>query len=278
MHIQEFPLIGTEELRSLYPEPNLVLVDASAKQKYLESHLEGAIHADLDTQMADIKANAADGGRHPLPTPEQFAQTLGGLGITPDSRVVVYDDKQGGNAAARFWWMLRSIGHSDVRVLDGGFQAAVKAGLPVNSTPVTADKKTHYPVKDWSLPLADINLVDRASQEPGFIIVDVRDENRYKGISEPIDLVAGHIPQALNLPYTQNLDPEGKFLPAQELKARYSKAFENVRPENIIVHCGSGVTACHTLLAVAAAGLEMPRLYVGSWSEWSRTGREIVKE
>ena len=278
MQVQNSPLIGPEELLSLSKTETLILVDASTKSKYLESHLEGAIHADLDTQMADIKPDAADGGRHPLPAPEQFARTLGDLGITPDSLVVVYDDKQGGNAAARFWWMLRSLGHLNVRVLDGGFQEAVKAGFPVNSTPVSPEKTAPYPAGNWTLPLADINLVDRASREPGYVIVDVRDENRYKGISEPIDLVAGHIPQAINLPYTQNLDHEGKFLSAEELKAKYSKAFKDVKPENIMVHCGSGVTACHTLLAVAAAGLEMPRLYVGSWSEWSRTGREIVKE
>ena len=277
MQIQESPLITPAELR-LSPAETLIVVDASTRAKYQESHLKGAIHADLDTQLAHIKADAAQGGRHPLPSPEQFAQALGELGITPDSSVVVYDDKQGGNAAARFWWMLRSMGHKDVRVLDGGFQEAVKAGFPVDSNPVIAEKKAPYPGKGWTLPLADISLVDLASTQPGYILVDVRDEYRYKGLSEPIDLVAGHIPQAINIPFSQNLDAQGRFLPAQELEAKYSKAFEHVRPENIIVHCGSGVTACHTLLAVAAAGLEIPRLYVGSWSEWSRTGREIVKE
>lgn len=272
------PLISPEELLSLQGAPDLVLVDAGTTGTYRESHLHGAVHADLDTDLAEIGEDAAQGGRHPLPSPSAFAAVLGRLGITPESLVVVYDDKQGSNAAARFWWMLRAAGHRQVRVLDGGSQAALKAGFPADSAPTAPAGRPPYPFSEWTLPLADIFMVDRATEDPAFLIIDVRDENRYKGKTEPIDLVAGHIPGAVNLPFAQNMDQEGRFLPADELKETYTKAFGDRKADQVIVHCGSGVTACHTLLAVAAAGLEIPRLYVGSWSEWSRTGRRIARE
>jgi thiosulfate/3-mercaptopyruvate sulfurtransferase len=272
------PLISPDELLSIYQTGELILIDAGSLQKYRESHLKGAVHVDLDSQLAAIGPDPAEGGRHPLPSPEQFAVVLGNLGIGPESYVIIYDDKQGSNAAARMWWMLKAVGHLNVRVLDGGFQAAVKSGFPIQSDPVMPSRRTIYPPAVWTLPLADISQVDRASREAEFMIVDVRDENRYKGITEPIDLIAGHIPNAVNIPFTGNLDQHGMFLPADVLNSKYSKAFEKFRPENIIVHCGSGVTACHTLLAVAAAGMEIPSLYVGSWSEWSRTDRPIARE
>ncbi len=272
------PLINPEELLARAGSDNLILVDAGTAERYRESHLQGAVHVNLDTDLAAIGDDPAEGGRHPLPAPADFATVLGNLGISPQSLVVVYDDKQGSNAAARFWWMLRAIGHMNVRVLNGGFQAAEKAGFPVESQPAPPVMKPPYPASEWSLPLAGISLVDRASSDPAFLIVDVRDENRYKGKTEPIDLVAGHIPGAVNIPFTGNLDSEGRFLPSEKLKEKYQEAFGQKEPGNVIVHCGSGVTACHTLLAAAAAGLEIPRLYVGSWSEWSRTGRQIVRE
>ncbi|HEY0895232.1 MAG TPA: sulfurtransferase [Sphingobacteriaceae bacterium] len=273
-----YPLINPEELLALAGTGNLVLTDAGTAERYGQSHLQGAVHVNLETDLAAIGDDAAEGGRHPLPAPADFARVLGNLGITPGTLVVVYDDKQGSNAAARFWWMLRAIGHTDVRVLNGGLQAAVKAGFPVESQAAAPAMKPPYPVSEWSLPLADISLVDRASSDPAYLIIDVRDENRYKGRTEPIDLVAGHIPGAVNIPFTSNLDPEGRFLPAETLKEKYQEVFRQAQAGNVIVHCGSGVTACHTLLAAASAGLEIPRLYVGSWSEWSRTGRQIIRE
>lgn len=274
-----FPLIKADELLQLHQKEKLILVDASGggKENYLKNHLEGALFVDLNTQLADIKPDVSVGGRHPLPTFEQFSKTLSDLGISANSHVIVYDDKNSSNAASRFWWMLKAIGHKKVKVVDGGFQAAVKAGFPATDRTEIPGKAEPYKIENWKLPLADIHAIDKASQDNDFLIIDVRDEERYNGEKEPIDLVAGHIPNAINIPFATNLNSEGFYLSADELKKKYQQAFKNKEPEKIIVHCGSGVTACHTLLAIAAAGMEIPKLYVGSWSEWSRNGRPMEK-
>lgn len=274
------PIIQAAELMKLYQAKNLVIADASAgkntKQNYLQKHLDGALFIDMDTQLANIKENAANGGRHPLPTPQQFAETLVSLGITPDSHVIIYDDKNGSNAAARFWWMLKAVGHNKVQVLNGGLQEAEKAGFPINDKVVIPQKVAGYSIKNWQLPVADIEEVEKVAQNNKYMVVDVRSNERYRGESEPIDLVAGHIPGAVNVPFTENLASNGLFLPAEELKAKYQSLFKDLQQENIIVHCGSGVTACHTLLAIDYAGLTIPKLYVGSWSEWSRQNKPIA--
>lgn len=260
----------------------IVLVDATnsptAYQNYQQSHLKGALFVDVNTQLADIKEDVSLGGRHPLPTEEQFSKTLTDLGITPETWVVVYDDKNGANAAARFWWMLRSIGHDKVQVLSGGIQAAIQAGFPTHSAVEVANQVESYPVQHWQWPTIDLQGMDEMIQKEHFVVIDVRESARFKGETEPIDLVAGHIPGATNIPFTANLDAEGFFLSPEALKTKYQKAFENTPAENRVVHCGSGVTACHTLLALAVADLPLPKLYVGSWSEWSRNNREIVVE
>lgn len=274
------PLIEPDELLFLQQTKEIILIDASAgaasKQRYKEKHLDHALYVDLDTQLADIKPDAANGGRHPLPTPEQFSKTLTNLGITASNHVVVYDDKNGSNAATRFWWMLRSAGHSKVQVLNGGFDAAVKAGFPVNAKTGEPKQTGSYHFKKWLLPLAGINEVEAVRLDTAFLVVDVRDHERFIGAKEPIDLVAGHIPGAINIPFSSNMNADGSFLSPGELGDKYAKAFAGRNPENIIVHCGSGVTACHTLLAIAHAGMEIPKLYVGSWSEWSRNGLPIA--
>ena len=274
------PIIKPAELIELYPKNDLVLVDASngigAKVNYASQHLEGALYVDLNMQLANINADVSIGGRHPLPELEHFSKTLTSLGITPTSHVVVYDDKNGANAAARFWWMLKSVGHNKVQVLDGGFQAAVKAGFATSSKIKIPVKKEPYKIENWLLPLTDIHEIDKVAQNPDFLVVDVRDSERYKGEKEPIDSIAGHIPGAINIPFTSNLDANGFFLSPEKLKNNYLKEFGDKAAQNIIVHCGSGVTACHTLLAIAYAGLEIPKLYVGSWSEWSRNNRPIA--
>jgi thiosulfate/3-mercaptopyruvate sulfurtransferase len=236
------------------------------------------LFVDVNTQLADIKDDVSIGGRHPLPTLEQFSKTLTDLGITPETWVVVYDDKNGANAAARFWWMLRSIGHKKVQVLSGGIQAAFQAGFPTSSAVEVPTQVESYPVQHWQWTTIDLQGMDEMILKDRFVIIDVRESQRYRGETEPIDLVAGHIPSATNIPFTTNLDTEGFFLSSEELKTKYQKAFENTNPENRVVHCGSGVTACHTLLALAIADLPMPKLFVGSWSEWSRNNREIVVE
>lgn len=282
MNIKIVPIIQVEELLELYKTKNIVIVDASngknAKENYDKKHLDTAQFIDLNTQLATIPDNFANGGRHPLPPIEKFAETLLQLGITNDSHVVVYDDNNGANAAARFWWMLKSIGHEKVQVLNGGIQEAEKVNFPINNTIEIPKAVGVYKYEDWKLKTATIKEVENNSQNKNYIIIDVRENNRYRGENEPIDLVAGHIPGAINIPFSTNLNQNGQFLSPTELKEKYQKIFGEINPENIIIHCGSGVTACHSLLAIDYAGLEIPKLYVGSWSEWSRNNKTIATE
>jgi len=276
------PIITPNQLLEAVQTNAIVLVDATnsptAYQNYQQSHLQGALFVDVNTQLADIKEDVSIGGRHPLPTLELFSKTLTDLGITLETWVVVYDDKNGANAAARFWWMLRSIGHDKVQVLSGGIQAAIQAGFPTSSDVEVPTQVESYPVQSWQWSTIDLQGMDDMIQKDNFVVIDVRESQRFRGETEPIDLVAGHIPGATNIPFMTNLDENGFFLSPEELKAKYQKVFENIPEENRVVHCGSGVTACHTLLALAIADLPMPKLYVGSWSEWSRNCRDIVTE
>jgi thiosulfate/3-mercaptopyruvate sulfurtransferase len=275
------PIIAAQDLAALMTDDNLVLIDARVgadiKSSFEKQHLAGAQFVDLEADMADRKANAADGGRHPLPPIERFTQLLGKLGIGIRTQVVVYDDKNGANAAARFWWMLRAVGHQNVQVLDGGWQAALAAGLPLSTGNENRLGKPAYPADNWQLKTADLQEVERAAANADSLVIDVRDAYRYRGESEPIDLVAGHIPGAINLPFIQNLDENGSFKSKSDLKKQFEPIFDKYAPDQIIVHCGSGVTACHTLLAMAEAGFEIPKMYVGSWSEWSRNDKPIGK-
>jgi thiosulfate/3-mercaptopyruvate sulfurtransferase len=271
------PIIQVTELLKLRQINDFVLLDASAgsKARFEESHLAGAQYIDLDTDLADIK-DFANGGRHPLPPAEQFGKVLGKFGIDKDTHVIIYDDKYGGNAAARLWWMLKAIGHEKVQVLDGGFQVAVKAGYPTEAMVHEVESEKSYPATQWNLPLATIDEVEKASKTGDQTIVDVRDAKRYAGLTEPIDLIAGHIPGAINIPFTESLTETGTFLPPTTLKEKLEAALGGVPADQTIVHCGSGVTACHLLLALDYAGLPIPKLYVGSWSEWSRNEKEMV--
>jgi thiosulfate/3-mercaptopyruvate sulfurtransferase len=282
MNQQLSPLITATELLTLHQTASIILIDASngknAYNNYLESHLQGALYVDLNTQLTDIKEDLAVGGRHPLPDLEQFSKVLSSLGITPESHVVVYDDKNGANAAARFWWMLKAVGHEKVQVLNGGKSTTEAIGFPLAKGIEKAEKVGLYPVTNWQLPQVTIDEVEKATTNKDAIIIDVRETARYKGHVEPLDLIAGHIPNAVNVPFSTNLDENGLFLSPSLLKEKYETVFQDIPVENRIVHCGSGVTACHTLLAIASAGLEIPNLYVGSWSEWSRNDKEVVTE
>lgn len=273
-------IINATELQAIYKTENILLVDASngpnTRLNYENKHLEGAIFVNANTQLASIETDFSIGGRHPLPSIEDFSKTLGDIGITPQTWVVVYDDKNGANAAARFWWMLRAIGHEKVQVLNGGIQAAEKIGFPINSEPISIAKKENYPCTIWQWPLASIDEVEKVAKLPSHTVIDVREAFRYNGESEPIDLIAGHIPGAINIPFTQNLEENGFFLAPEILKDKYSAILAESSAENAIVHCGSGITACHTLLAIHHAGFTMPKLYVGSWSEWSRNDKPIA--
>jgi len=249
-----------------------MLIDArNPISKYENGHLAGAMHFDLDKQMADIKDDLSKGGRHPLPELSKFVELLAAVGIGPQHHVVIYDDMGGANAAARLWWMLRAVGHEQVQVLSGGFQEAVNQGMITNSKkelfPKAYDK---YEVEEWLLPIAGLDEVKEASKSGQQYIIDVRAAARYRGETEPIDLVAGHIPNAHNIPLTENLDEAGLFKSPEALRELYQPIQDRFGSDQIIVHCGSGVTACHTLLAMNYAGFDVSKLYVGSWSEWSR--------
>lgn len=273
------PIISVSQLQTLTPD-DLILIDArsgpQAAAQYEAGHLPNALHVNLDRDLSQKTADASQGGRHPLPPITHYAALLGRLGITPNSIVVVYDDKSGANAAARFWWMLRAVGHANVYVLNGGLQAAQAAGIPLSTEAVQAKATASYPVSSWQLPTVAIETVEAVSQRSDYVVIDVRDAYRYRGESEPIDLVAGHIPGAINIPFSQNLDAQNQFLPKEELAKVYKAAIGERSMDHVIVHCGSGVTACHTLLALEQAGMPGAQLYVGSWSEWSRTDRPIA--
>lgn len=270
------PIISAEEL---FSASNIILVDAragaNAFENYQKEHLKNARFVDLNRDLVAIPENPSNGGRHPLPSPKDFSETLSALGISPSDHVVVYDDKNGSNFAARFWWMMRAVGHEKIQVLNGGFQSAIQSGFPTSSGIEIFDKTT-YPVQEWKLPLAEIEEVEKARQKDQNIVIDVRDKNRFDGLTEPLDLIAGHIPGAVNVPLTENLDENGFFKSPEELAKKYKAIIGDKKTENTIVHCGSGVTACHTLLAMDYAGLPIPKLYVGSWSEWSRNDREMA--
>jgi len=273
-------IIQASELLDIIQHEKIILIDATnspnAKENYKDKHLKGALFVDLNSQLAEIKSDFAMGGRHPLPSIQLFQKTLFDLGIQKNSHVVIYDNFNGANAASRFWWMLKSIGHENVQVLNGGFQHAEKMGFPISNEIKNVDNKEPYPIEKWNFPLVEINEVERATKDDNFLIIDVREKNRYDGKIEPIDLKAGHIPNAINVPFTTNLNSNGLFLSPNELRMKYQEIFQDRKAENIIIHCGSGVTACHSLLAIASAGIDMPNLYVGSWSEWSRNEKEII--
>lgn len=275
------PIITPSELKNGSTE-NLIILDArvgkDVYQNYLDKHIKGARFIDLDKDLADIGEDAAFGGRHPLPDIEKFAVTLAGLGISEDSPVVIYDDKNGANAGARAWWMLKSFGLTDVQVLDGGFQNAERENLEFSAGEEVFKKTEIIKRENWLLPTSTLEDVENELINISATVIDVRDAYRYNGESEPIDLVAGHIPGAINIPFSENLDENGNFLKPEILKEKYTELLKD-KSQHLIVHCGSGVTACHSILALYYAGFPIPDLYVGSWSEWSRRdGKEVAKE
>jgi len=273
------PIINPEELLKLKEASNFVLIDAragiNASENYQNEHLKDARFVDLNKDLATVE-DPANGGRHPLPSLEKFAAVLSKIGISPQSHVIIYDDKNGSNAAARFWWMLRSINHEKVQVLNGGLQAAIKVGFPVSSALETVEPTEKYPISKWSLAQADMEEVEKARNNKENIVIDVRDKNRFDGLTEPLDLIAGHIPGAINVPFSENLNEDGFYKSPEVLAKKYNEIIGDKKPDNVIVHCGSGVTSCHTILAMDYAGIPIPKLYVGSWSEWSRNDRELA--
>ncbi|WP_299518644.1 rhodanese-like domain-containing protein, partial [uncultured Flavobacterium sp.] len=233
------PIIQVSELKELHKKNDLIILDVSngkeAQSNYKQKHLDGAIFVDLNTQLVEINEDVSKGGRHPLPTTENFSKLLSTLGITPKTHIILYDDKIGANAAARMWWMLKSVGHEKVQVLDGGFQEAEKQNFPINSNPVNSTPTEEYKIENWKLPLATLIEVEKASKNISNLIIDVRESARYNGEIEPIDLISGHIPNAINIPFSTNLDENGLFLSPEILREKYKNIFKNNAPNEIIV-------------------------------------------
>ncbi len=271
------PILSPAALRAL--EGPVCLLDARRARAFAQGHLPGALSADLEADLSTASAPGHDparGGRHPLPAPGAWAQRLGAWGIRPGLPVVAYDDAAGGNAAARVWWMLRAAGHQASAVLDGGLQAALAEGFVLTRDGSPVEPLPPCPCPAWALPTLDADQAARWAGDPARKLLDVRSAERYRGETEPFDPVAGHIPGALNLPYPENLRPDGRFKAPALLREQYLAFLDGTPPERLAVHCGSGVTACHTLLALEAAGLPGAALFVGSWSEWCRSGRPLA--
>ncbi len=235
------------------------------RRAYAQSHLPGAVYADLNRELSDLSRTGL--GRHPLPHDGDFAAAVGRWGITPDSQVVVYDAADGSMAAARLWWLLRLLGHRRVAVLDGGLAAWRAAGLAESTQPSAYPAAPPYPGKFDMTQVADAEeIARRGGEAPGWLI-DVRSPERFAGQSEPIDPVAGHVPGAINRPLPLSLS-QGRFLPAGQLQADLLPRLGGRPAREVVLMCGSGVTACHTLLAMESAGLHGARVYAGSWSGW----------
>jgi thiosulfate/3-mercaptopyruvate sulfurtransferase len=238
---------------------------AAGRRGYDDAHIPGAVFVSMDEQLS--VARTGRNGRHPMPSRQQVVDLLAGLGLSDDRQLVVYDTA-GGGMAGRLWWMARWIGHDAVALLDGGLAAWIRARYPV-----TADAPAPRPGGRLTLRaplavLADADETGRAAADTARRVIDARPPERYRGELEPIDPVAGHIPGAVNRPWSANLREDGRFKPAPVLRAEFEALLDGRPPQAVVNSCGSGVSACHNLLAMAHAGLPGAALYGGSWSEW----------
>jgi thiosulfate/3-mercaptopyruvate sulfurtransferase len=244
--------------------------------RYLERHIPGAVFADLECDLSG-RLVAGTTGRHPLPERPALEATLSRLGVSAGVQVVAYDESSGALAASRLWWLLRWAGHEAVAVLDGGLNGWLAAGLPTAAGEERRAAAAFTGGFDDAL-IADRTMVEDASRSRARVLLDSRAADRYRGENETIDPIAGHIPRAQSLPFAGNLGADGGFLRADALRRRFREALNDVPPEETIFYCGSGVTAAQNVLAYAHAGLGMPRLYPGSWSEWITDPRHEVEK
>ncbi len=266
-------LISTEELAARLGEPGLVVCDVRhdlarpdtwGDAQYHAGHIPGAVFVHVDRDLSG--ATSGTNGRHPLPSPETAAATFGRLGIGPGTHVVVYDQGPG-MYAARMWWMLRWLGFDAVAVLDGGYAKWSAEGRPL-ATDATRLAAAPFAI-DRVTPTVNATGVLASLPRQTLVLIDARAPERYRGDIEPLDPVAGHIPGARNRPYTLNLDADGTFKHPAFLRAEFEALLDGIKPDLVVHQCGSGITACHNLLAMELAGLSGTRLYPGSWSEWS---------
>ncbi len=254
-------------------DPAYVVVDCRFKlddvqwgeREYATAHVPGAIYADLDRDLSGAKTGT--NGRHPLPDPDALARTFSRFGIASGVQVVAYD-QDNGMYASRLWWLLRWLGHDAVAVLDGGFAKWTREGRPTRSGDETRASATFVGSPNEAMR----QTVDQVAQrlgDPSLLLVDARAPERFEGRTEPLDRVAGHIPGARNYFFKRNLADAGTMLPPAQLRAQIVEVLGGASPDQATMYCGSGVTACHNLLAMEHAGLQGSKLYVGSWSEWS---------
>jgi thiosulfate/3-mercaptopyruvate sulfurtransferase len=274
-------VVSPREAWTLLDEGGALAVDcrhdlanpARGARDYAQAHVPGAVYADLDRDLSDL--SIAGRGRHPLPSDAAFAAVLGRWGVTPDTWVLAYDDA-GGAIAARLWWMLKLAGHDRVALIDGGWPAWLADGLPTTAA-VPARTPTAYPVRLDASRIETTAGVERLLGDASGVLVDARAAPRYRGEVEPIDPVAGHVPGALNRPFSDNL-ADGRFKPPARLRAEFETLLGGRDPRAVRHMCGSGVTACHNLVAMEHAGLTGSRVYAGSWSEWiSDPARPVAK-
>jgi thiosulfate/3-mercaptopyruvate sulfurtransferase len=276
------PLISATDLADRLADPNWLIVDcrfdlarpAAGEAAYAQGHIPGAVYAHLDRDLSSPVTPST--GRHPLPVPDEFSRTLGRWGLARETKVVAYDADTGAYAA-RLWWLLRWAGHRHVAVLDGGFKAWTSAGLPVTAE-VRSRPVTDYTVSPDRSMWLDASQVAAHARSDEWRLLDARARERFAGEVEPIDAVAGHIPGARNHSFALDLGSDGYFLPPDELRARFEQSQGGVNDSHTIAMCGSGVTACHLLLALEVAGKPGAKLYAGSWSEWIRDpSRQIAR-
>jgi len=267
-------LISADQLAARLHEPALRILDCRyalddpdyGGRSYADAHIPGARHADLERGLSG-KIVPGVTGRHPLPHPEDLIATFRALGLNNDSEIVLYDDGPGA-FAARAWWLLAWLGKREgVYLLDGGYRAWCDAGLPVEQNAPSPTTGEFHGRPDDNLTI-DAAALSGELETPNLTLIDARALPRFLGEVEPIDPVAGHIPGAACVPFTENLDADGHFLSPDQLRARFSQQLADRPANNLVAYCGSGVTACHNLFALCLAGYPLAKLYPGSWSEW----------
>jgi thiosulfate/3-mercaptopyruvate sulfurtransferase len=266
-------LVSAEDVAAALGNSQLALIDtrfgladpAQGERDYTAGHLPGAVYAHLDRDLSDHARHGH--GRHPLPDAKGFCARLGAWGITPAHQVVVYDARDGAMTAARAWFMLRLLGHRRVAVLDGGYARWMQLGLPISTEVPRPTPATYVADYDTSL-LAEVGELMHPDDADAPLLIDARAGERFRGEVEPLDGKAGHVPGAVNRPLAQNLQADGRFRSANELLADFRALLQGRTPNRAVMMCGSGVTACHNLLAMERAGLHGARLYADSWSGW----------
>jgi len=267
-------LISTSQLAEHLNDPDWLIADCrfnladteKGRCDYLVNHIAGAVYVHLDDDLSGPKIPGVT-RRHPLPAIAKAAHIFSGLGIDSNVQVVAYDDVGGSLAAVRLWWMLRWLGHDKAAVLDGGWQKWQAEGRLVSNLPTTRSVRSFIP-KAHPEKIATVNDVENIRLDPSYLLVDARAAERFRGMNEVIDPVAGHIPGAVSAPYLNNLNEDFTFRSTEILRSSYSTLLGSIPAERVVFYCGSGVTSIHSILAMVHAGFSEPRLYAGSWSEW----------